>query len=78
MFWRRQVGATIRYSEFCEVIDDEGHWLFALISDTGKRLSGAAGLHKGDIILDVPVPSIKLRPHAWRRFKVKFRDWCLE
>ena len=29
----------------CMSIDDEARWLVALISDTGMRLSEAAGLH---------------------------------
>ena len=31
----------------CMSIDDEARWLVALISDTGMRLSEAAGLHVG-------------------------------
>ena len=46
-------------------------WLLALISDTGMRLAEAAGLHKDDIILDVPVPYIDLKAHPWRRLKTK-------
>ena len=36
----------------CKSIDDEARWLIALISDSGMRLSEAAGLHKEDIVLD--------------------------
>ena len=35
------------------------------------RLSEAAGLHKDDIMLDVPIPYINLQPHSWRRLKTK-------
>jgi len=53
----------------CMAIDDEMRWLLAIISDTGMRLSEAAGLHKDDIILDAPIPYINLQPHSWRRLK---------
>jgi integrase len=43
----------------------------ALISDTGMRLSEAAGLHIDDIKLDEEVPHIDLKPHAWRSLKTK-------
>ena len=36
----------------CQETDDEMRWLLALISDTGMRLSEAAGLRRGDIIPD--------------------------
>ena len=55
----------------CMAIDDEMRWLLAIISDTGMRLSEAAGLHKDDIILDAPVPYLNLQPHSWRRLKTK-------
>ena len=41
----------------------------ALISDTGMRLSEAAGLCKGDIYLDEAVPYVDIKPHPWRRLK---------
>ena len=50
----------------CMSIDDEARWLVALISDTGMRLSEAAGLHVDDIKLDCEIPHIDLKPHAWR------------
>ena len=53
------------------VIDDEMRWLLAIISNTGMRLSEAAGLHRDDIILDAPIPYISLQPHWWRRLKTK-------
>ena len=55
----------------CLYIDDEARWLVALISDTGMRLSEAAGLHIDDIKLDCEIPYIDLKPHAWRSLKTK-------
>ena len=55
----------------CQETDDEMRWLLALISDTGMRLSEAAGLHRDDIILDAPTPHINLTAHPWRRLKTK-------
>ena len=55
----------------CIAIDDEMRWLLAIITDTRMRLSEAAGLHKDDIMLDVPIPYINLQPHSWRRLKTK-------
>ena len=40
----------------CNELDDEPRWLVALISDTGMRLSEAAGLIVEDIKLDHPHP----------------------
>ena len=40
-------------------------------SDTGMRLSEAAGLHINDIILDDDIPYINLTPHPWRSLKTK-------
>ena len=36
----------------CQTTDDEPRWLVALISDTGMRLSEAAGLARVKIVLD--------------------------
>ena len=55
----------------CKEADDEARWLIALISDTGMRLSEAAGLHIDDIKLDEEVPHIDLKPHAWRSLKTR-------
>ena len=55
----------------CRQADDEARWLVALISDTGMRLSEAAGLHIDDIKLDEEVPHIDLQPHAWRGLKTR-------
>ena len=53
----------------CQITDDEPRWLVALISDTGMRLSEAAGLCKDDIHLDEEVPYVDIKPHPWRRLK---------
>jgi integrase len=55
----------------CMSIDDEARWLVALISDTGMRLSEAAGLHIDDIKLNCEIPHIDLKPHAWRGLKTR-------
>jgi integrase len=55
----------------CMSIDDEARWLVALISDTGMRLSEAAGLHIDDIKLDCEIPHIDLKPHSWRGLKTR-------
>ena len=55
----------------CKEADDDVRWLVSLISDTGMRLSEAAGLHINDIILDEDIPYINLTPHPWRRLKTK-------
>jgi integrase len=53
----------------CQTSNDEPRWLVALISDTGMRLSEAAGLCKGDVYLDKEVPYVDIKPHSWRRLK---------
>ena len=55
----------------CMTVDNENRWLLALISDSGMRLSEAAGLAKDDIVLDADMPHIRLIPHPWRRLKTK-------
>ena len=55
----------------CREEDDEARWLVALISDTGMRLSEAAGLHVNDIILDDDIPYINLTPYPWRSLKTR-------
>ena len=55
----------------CMETDDEARWLVALISDTGMRLSEAAGLSKEDVHLDADIPYVEIRPHKWRRLKTK-------
>ena len=56
MCWRRQVGATMRYSECCEAINDEMLWVLNLIRDTDMRLSESTAVHKDDKIPDVSIP----------------------
>jgi len=53
----------------CFEIDDEIRWLVALLSDTGLRLSEAAGASISDVFLDQKVPFIRVRPHRWRQLK---------
>ena len=55
----------------CQTTDDEPRWLVALISDTGMRLSEAAGLAREDIVLDADIPHVIIRPRPWRRLKTK-------
>lgn len=55
----------------CQTTYDEPRWLVALISDTGMRLSEAAGLAREDIVLDADIPHVIIRPHPWRRLKTK-------
>ena len=63
--------AIRRIRRECMAVDDENRWLLALISDTGMRLSEAAGLARDDIVLDTDMPHIIVRPHPWRRLKTK-------
>ena len=53
----------------CFKIDDDLRWLVALISDTGLRLSEAAGLSLDDIVLDHAVPHVMITPYEWRSLK---------
>ena len=53
----------------CYRIDDDMRWLIALISDTGTRLSEAAGLHIDDIVLNHDIPHVVVQPHPWRTLK---------
>ena len=56
----------------CQESDDEMRWLLALISDTGMRLSEAAGPHRDAMnVLDAPIHHINLTAHPWRRLKTK-------
>ena len=57
--------------EECLTINDENRWLVALISDTGMRLSEAAGFHLSDFYLDEDIPYIDLKPQPWRSLKTK-------
>ena len=53
----------------CVSLDDDIRWLFALISDSGMRLSEAVGLLVDDIVLDADQPHINLTIHPHRRLK---------
>ena len=55
-------------AECCQQ-DDELLHIVALISDTGMRLAEAVGLHQDDLVLDVEVPYVQVREHAWRPLK---------
>ena len=55
----------------CMEADDEARWLVALISDTGMRLSEAAGLHIDDLKLDSAIPHVDLKPYSWRGLKTR-------
>ena len=63
--------ASRRIQRECMTADDDKRWLLALISDTGMRLSEAAGLASDDIVLDADIPHVNVRPHPWRRLKTK-------
>ena len=58
----------------CYRIDDDMRWLLALISDTGLRLSEAAGLHRDDLVLDHDVPHLIIQRHPWRSLKTGASD----
>jgi integrase len=58
-----------KIQNLCFYLDDEIRWLVALLSDTGMRLSEAAGLIKSDIHINDQTPYIRLKPHSWRRLK---------
>ena len=53
----------------CQTSNNEPRWLVVLISDTGMRLSEAAGLYKDDVCLNADVPYVDIKPHSWRRLK---------
>ena len=66
----------------CYKIDDDMRWLLALISDTGMRLSEAAGLSLSDLMLDHEIPHVIVQTHLGRTLKtrrvsVKYRLWEL-
>ena len=54
--------AIRRIQRKCMTVDNENRWLLALISDTGMRLSEAAGLAKDDIVLDADIPPHQCSP----------------
>ena len=53
----------------CYRIDDDMRWLLALISDTGLRLSEAAGLHREDLVIHHEIPHLIVQAHPWRTLK---------
>ena len=53
----------------CYLIDDDMLWLLALISDTGLRLSEAAGLHRENLVLHHEIPHLIVQAHPWRTLK---------
>ena len=55
----------------CKAADDDMRWLVALISNTGLRLSEAAGLMLNDLCLDEEVPHVFIRPHKHRPLKTR-------
>ena len=55
----------------CYKIDDDMRWLLALISDTGMRLSEAAGLSLSDLVLDHEIPHVIVQTHRWRTLKTQ-------
>jgi len=58
-----------KIQEACYIHDDDCRWLIALISDTGLRLSEAAGLVLADIKLSDPVPHLYVKPNPLRPLK---------
>jgi len=53
----------------CKSEDDDIRWLIGLISDTGMRLSEAAGLIKEDFHLEGASPYVSIKPYKWRSLK---------
>lgn len=58
-----------RLQATCLELDDDIRHLVALISDTGLRLSEAAGLMIEDLKLDHPYPHVTIQPHLHRSLK---------
>jgi integrase len=56
-----------KIQEKCLHLDDEPRWLIALVSDSGMRLSEAAGLCIDDI--DLESQTVSILPRPWRRLK---------
>ena len=63
--------------QVCRKMDDDLRWLIALISDTGMRLSEAAGLTIEDIVLDGEIPHVNVRPNPWRSLKTDSSIRCI-
>ena len=53
----------------CVVMDDDLRHLVSLISDTGMRLSEAAGLMKSDFNIDCDYPHLVIQPYSHRSLK---------
>ena len=53
----------------CKEHDDDCRWLVALISDSGLRLSEAAGLTLADINITHDVPHLLVRPNTFRNLR---------
>lgn len=54
----------------CRATNDDLRWLIALISDTGLRLSEAAGLARKDVVIhDADGPYLIITPCPWRTLK---------
>mgnify|MGYP001995147437 CR=1 FL=1 len=69
--------AIRRIRRECMAVDDENRWLLALISDTGMRLSEAAGLARDDICWMQTFPislSVLIGGDVSRQREVK--GWC--
>ena len=63
------LGDISHIQQECLRIDDEQRWLIAILSDTGMRLSEAAGLEKEHVSLDEGYPFLKVRGTGVRRLK---------
>ena len=55
----------------CQDHHYETKWLMGLISDTGMRLSEAAGLSIADFVMGSEISYINFTSHPWRRLKTK-------
>lgn len=53
----------------CKKVDDDLRWLLAMLIDTGARLAEITGLAMSDVVLNAPVPYIRIQPHPWRTLK---------
>lgn len=53
----------------CLELDDDLRWIFALVSDTGMRLSEAVGLYWSDVHLDEDIPYVEVKTNPHRRLK---------
>ncbi len=61
----------------CMVRDDDLRHLVALISDTGMRLSEAAGLMIEDIVINHDVPHVIVKQHPHRSLKTPTSKRCI-